>query len=179
MKYVSSLLLRIALCLIPFKVFYLLFLPLTLYGSFLLLLPFHPQVIQNALIVNQKNFVFIEACVASAAYWLFWVLTLTIKDLSLKKRISLILLSFLLFFLMNLARIVILVFIDLKFGEPAFNMVHLVFWKLVSGVYVALVWIFLIKILKINSIPLYSDLNYLYKESFFNRRRFGKLKYPR
>ena len=178
MKYLPQLLLRIILCFIPFSIFYFLFLPLTLYTSYLFVLPLNPSIQHNALQIKDTVFVFVEACIASAAYWLLWVLVLLLKDVDLKKRIKLILTCFSLFFAMNVFRIVLLVYLDHYYGRAAFDLVHLTFWKFVSGVYVAFVWIFAVKIHKVHAIPLYDDLNYIYKKSLFKRLRSGKPKDP-
>jgi len=164
------------LCFIPFTVFYVIFLPLTLYSSYFLLSYWNPKIIEHSLLINGKYFLFIEACVASVGYWLLWVLTWLIKDASLKTRLKLIVTSFSLFFAMNIFRIVVLILIDLYYGRATFDLVHIAMWKFVSGIYVAGVWIFCVKIYKITSIPLYDDLKKIYRDSLFTRRGSGKSK---
>ncbi|MBS3172489.1 hypothetical protein J4438_02840, partial [Candidatus Woesearchaeota archaeon] len=66
-------------------------------------------------------------------------------------------------FIMNIIRIEILLFLLIKNNYNLFEQVHLLFWNFVSGIYVAFVWIILIKKYKINSIPIYSDIKYLYQ----------------
>ena len=170
--------LRIFLCFIPFQAFYFIFLPLTIYACFLALFFYHPIISQQTLIINQKSFLFIEACIASTAYWFLWVLTMLTRDIDFITRVKLIFTSFTLFFFMNVLRIVILILISLHYGQAAFDTVHLLFWNFVSGIYLALVWIITIKIHNIHSIPLYDDLKYLYKKSIFTRRSPEKPKYP-
>ncbi len=169
---------RLLLCFIPFSVFYFLFFPITIYVCYFLLLSYHPLLTKDALTLGGRSFVFLEACIASAAYWLFWVLIVSLKDVNVKKKIKALLSCYFLFFLMNIFRIILLIFISLKFGDKWFDLVHLTFWKFVSGVYVALVWIIVIKIYKINAVPLYDDLKFFYKKSFFTRRGSGKREYP-
>lgn len=53
----------------------------------------------------------------------------------------------------------------MKYGINYFNAIHLFFWTIVASVYVALVWIFMTKKMKIRSIPAYSDIRYLYKKA--------------
>ena len=72
---------------------------------------------------------------------------------------------------MNLLRIVILVVLNVEFGASYFDAVHLLFWNFVSGVYIALVWIFLVKKFKVDKIPYYSDLKYFYEKSFLKKRK--------
>ena len=71
---------------------------------------------------------------------------------------------------MNLLRIIILIVLDVEFGKDYFDAVHLIFWNFVSGVYIALVWIFLVKKFKVSKIPYYSDLKYFYKKSFLRKK---------
>ena len=174
MRYLPKLFLRVLLCFVPFSVFYFIFLPLTVYGSFLLLFWYHPLVSGNVLSIKRHDFIFVESCVATAAYGLLWSLTLLVKDLSLSKRIKIIISAFILFLGMNVLRIAVLVFIALHYGSQWFDLVHVAMWKFVSGAYVALIWIFLVKIYKVDSIPIYDDIVYLYKESFFSRRDSGR-----
>ena len=61
-------------------------------------------------------------------------------------------------FFMNIARIVILVFVYLNFGKNYFDLVHIVFWHVVSTIFVAAVWIALVEWYKIKQIPVYSDI---------------------
>lgn len=164
------------LCFIPFKIFFWIFLPLTLYLSYLFLLPLHPVIQGNEVAIGNNIFIFIEACIASAAYWLLWVLVMLVKDLTIKKRMKLILTCFALFSAMNVFRIVLLIYLDYYYGPAVFELVHLAFWKFISGVYVAFVWILAVKIHKVKTIPLVEDINYLYKESVFSRRGSGKPK---
>ena len=68
-------------------------------------------------------------------------------------------------------RIGLIMVIALDYGFFWFNVVHLFFWKFLSGVYVALVWIFLVKKFKIQNIPVYDDLKTLYNASIFKNRK--------
>lgn len=172
MKYLTSLVIRLLLLFIPISLFSLVLTPITVYGSYFILLPFFDVVINNnTLIVNGFPFVIVEACVAAAAYFLLWVLCLLTKDIKLKNRIKLIFYGFLLILGMNLFRIALLITIALKYGFEWFTMVHLLFWYFVLGVYTALVWIFLVHKLKIYSIPIYDDLKFLYKKAKSGSRR--------
>ena len=64
---------------------------------------------------------------------------------------------------MNILRIDLLIFVLLEFGSDLFDKIHLVFWNFISGLYVAFVWIFLVKKFKVKSIPVVSDVKELYK----------------
>ena len=65
--------------------------------------------------------------------------------------------------IINLVRIILLIVILKELGSNYFDQVHLLFWHFISGVYVALVWIFLVKKFKVKKIPIVSDVKYLYK----------------
>ena len=71
--------------------------------------------------------------------------------------------GFAMIFAMNVIRIVLVIYLAINHGLVWFNIIHMFFWKFLSGVYVALVWIILIKIYNINSVPFYDDLKTLYK----------------
>ena len=75
-----------------------------------------------------------------------------------------ILVGFISILALNIARILILMLIYNNFGEAAFNTVHLLFWHILSTLFVILIWLALIKIYKIKAIPIYSDLKYLIKK---------------
>ena len=169
MKYEYSFILRILFCFIPVKLFTFILTPITLYLSYLTLIFYNPIVSGNSLIIRGIPFQFIEACIASYAYYLIILLTLLTKDVRFFDRIKILLLGSLLILIMNVFRIFILIYLVMNFGFYWFDLIHMIFWKFVSGIYVALVWILLVKYFKINSIPIYSDLKYLFKNSLFKR----------
>ena len=169
MKYLYNFLLRYVLCFIPVIVFEFIFTPITIYGVYFLLKPFNPAVIGNIMTVNGIPFTFIDACIAPYAYYLIFILALSTKDLELKTRIKIIIFGFILVLAMNYFRIALLVGLTVKYGFSVFNSVHLFFWKFLSWFYVTLVWIFLVKLYKIKSIPVYSDFKYLFKQSLFRK----------
>ena len=169
MKYVYNLLLRIIFCFIPLPFLSLILTPITLYISYLTLLPFNPNLVKDSIIINGIPFQFIEACIATYAYYLIILLTLLTKDIKLLTRIKIILLGSLLILIMNVFRIFILIYLVMNSGFYWFDLVHMIFWKFVSGVYVALVWIFLVKVFKIHSIPIYDDIKYLFAKSLFKK----------
>ncbi|HZX12392.1 MAG TPA: pacearchaeosortase [Candidatus Nanoarchaeia archaeon] len=174
MRYLPGLFLRVGLCFVPFSVFYLVFLPLTLYGSAASLWVYAPKMINDSLMIGGKEFVFARSCVASAAYWLLWALAMLVKDVSLGTRVKVILTSFALFFGMNILRIVVLILLAVEVSPSAFDLVHVVMWKVVSGVYVAFVWILVVKVYGIDAVPLIDDARYLWRKSLFTRRFLGK-----
>ncbi|MDP6642009.1 MAG: pacearchaeosortase, partial [Candidatus Nanoarchaeia archaeon] len=103
----------------------------------------------------------ISACVATSAYHLLFGLVIFTKDIKLKTSIYLVLFGSIAIFLANILRIDLLIYIFLEFGKNFFEKVHLFLWQFVSSIYVALIWIFLVKKFKIKTIPIYSDIKHL------------------
>jgi len=163
MKYYHNLLIRILLCFIPLSIFYFIFTPLTIYGIYLLLLTYKPVLLGINLFIDQYTFVFVKACIAGSAYYLLWLLALLTKDIKLMTRIKMILAGFSLIYIGNLLRVFILILIALNYNIAWFDLVHMFVWNFIISVYVAFVWIFLVSHYKIDSIPIFSDLKYLYK----------------
>ena len=175
MKYLEKLSLRILIILLLFLIYdyiYLIALPITTYLSFIFLklLQYSPTLLNNSISINNTTFSFIPACVALPAYYLLLILILTTKDLDFKKSTKLFFFGSLLILVMNILRIDLLIAAFISFGKHWFDTLHLVFWKFVSGIYVALVWIFLTRIYKIKSIPAYTDIKYLYEKSILKNR---------
>lgn len=170
MKYQQKLIVRVLIALIirP-SIFYVIFSYLTIYVPFLLLRLFgfnaiiEPSV--SSIYINQYSFFFVPACIASSAYYLMSLLVLTTRDISLNKSIKMLLIGFLGIFTLNIIRIVFLILVFIYFGLDIFNKVHLVFWYGVSTLFVVIIWLFLTKLYKIKTIPVYSDIKYLYKLS--------------
>lgn len=171
MNYYFGLGVRIALCFVPLPLFFIVLLPLTIRGVALFLYAYDPIVTMDVLFIQNHGFEFVEACIATASYYLLWVLALLTKDLTVLTRLKVIVTGFALFLAMNILRIIILILLALHFDQAWFDAVHLLFWKFISGVYVAGVWFFLVYVYKIRSIPLYDDIKYIYKKSFFARRK--------
>lgn len=169
MKYVYKLILRLAIALLLGTFLYPLydyfFTPLTVWFSYLVLSIFNynPVMMDNLVIIKNTLVTFIPACTAASAYFLLSLLVLLTKDLSFKKAISMFLLGSLLILFGNVVRAVILILILVNQGTNLFQTLHLFFWKVISGAYVALVWIGLIYLFKIKTIPVYSDLEILIK----------------
>lgn len=162
MKYVCKLILRIILIVLiaifNLELFYFLFSKLTFYLTYLSLFFYDIFIKENMFIVNNTVLEFIPACVAGSAYFLLTLLILLTKNINLKKSIKLFLIGSLLILIANIIRLDILVFILINYGNNLFNTLHLFFWKVVSSVYVAFVWIFLVYKFKVKEIPIYSDI---------------------
>ena len=166
MDYQKSLTIRIIIALIvfiiPYKFINFILLKITLYGSYpLLLLNYNPLMINNSFVINNYILKMISACVATSAYYLLFILIISTKDIKLKDSIKLFLIGSFLILLANIVRIDILIYIFLEFGKNLFEKIHIIFWQFLSSIYVALVWIFLIRKFKIKNIPVYGDIIYL------------------
>jgi exosortase/archaeosortase family protein len=176
MKYLLKLLIRLLTAAIfrsPF--FSLIFGPLTILFSYLSLIPFGYNPIidfsTNTIVINGHYLKFIPACTAAAAYYLLLLLIILTKDIEFKTRLKMMLFGSLLILAMNIIRIDILIIALVDFGKEWFNVIHMAFWRFISSIYVALVWIFLINKYKIKTIPIYSDIKYLYSISSLKKRK--------
>lgn len=165
MKYEYNLILRVILCFIPLQLFYIIFTPITVYSTYFLLKLYNPSLIGDTITIGSSQFDIVSACVAGFVYLLLLMLVLLTKNIKLLTRIKMILLGFLLLLVFNILRIDFLIFLTLNYGVEAFESVHMLFWNLFSGAFVAVIWIVLVSIFKIKDIPIYSDLKYLYKKS--------------
>jgi len=147
------------------SIFYTIFSPLTVYITYYLLKLFtNPILTSSTITFNSHSFTFIPACTAASAYLLLTILILTTKKIKSLTRIKMFLLGSLSILTLNIARILILMFTYNNIGETAFNTVHLFFWHILSTVFVVLIWLALINIYKIKSIPIYSDFKHLLKQ---------------
>ena len=166
--YINNLILRIILLiLIPISLFEILSVNITLYLSFFLLNLFGPVfLIDNFIFFNNTIVEFIPECSAYLAYYLLFFLIIITKGINFKKRIKMFLLGSLIILIINLIRIIILVLILDKYGFDLFNYIHILTWSIIGSILVALIWIFLIKLYNISSIPFYSDFKYLIKKVY-------------
>lgn len=152
-------------------IFYKIFTPLTVYPFyFLIKIFFNSVLLGDNIILIERIFPveLINACIAGAAYYLLFILNLSIPKIKFEKRIRMILFAFVLFLTINVFRIFILTLLALN-GSSWFDMTHKLFWNLLSTLFVAGIWFIEVKIYKIKEIPLYSDLKFLYKNSKFRK----------
>ncbi|MBS3111811.1 pacearchaeosortase [Candidatus Woesearchaeota archaeon] len=166
MKYEKELILRLLISAIPLNLFYIILTPITIYVSYIFLIPLSPVLIKDSILINELQFDFVKACIAGAAYYLIFLLTMLTKEIKWKLRLKFIFYGFIAIFTLNIIRIVLLIYLA-TINYNYFTITHLIFWKFVSAIYVAFVWIFLITKFKIKSIPIYDDLHHLYKKSLF------------
>ncbi|MAF51156.1 MAG: hypothetical protein CMH64_03620 [Nanoarchaeota archaeon] len=168
MNYYRNLIFRI---LIPFIISYEIIQEIALYltinATHLTLKFFNPNtfLIGDFLSFNETYIKLIPACAAASAYFLLLFLTVFTKDIKLKTGLKIFFLGSLIIFITNLLRIILLVIVLDKFSYNLFNTLHLFFWSIIASALVAIIWIFLTKLYRIRSIPVYSDLKYLIKKT--------------
>ncbi|MBU2562063.1 MAG: pacearchaeosortase [Nanoarchaeota archaeon] len=150
---------------------YSLFNVLTLYPShFLINLFFDANLNENLITVSSCFPIeIVGACIAGAAYYLLLILNLATPKINLKKRLKLIVLSFLSFLVLNLIRIFLLSLMFIS-NSSFFDITHKLFWYFGSTLFVVIIWFAQVKIFKIKDIPFYSDLKFLYKNSLLKRK---------
>lgn len=167
MKYLCKLTVRIVLALLVAilntKLIYLIFSKLTFYLTYLSLFFYKPMIFESNLLVNNESLKFVPACTAGSAYVLLILLILLTKDIGFKKRIYMFLLGSFLILVANVMRLDLLIIIFISYSKDLFSSLHMFFWKVLSSIYVALVWIFLVYRFKVKDIPVYSDILYLTK----------------
>jgi len=173
-KKTLNLLLRYALLiLIAFfglNLFYTVFLPLTKYSVYYFLqIFFEPIMVGDTLQFGQKTIEIIGACVAGSAYSFLLLLNLGTPNIKLPLRMKMILFSFGIFLIVNIARIIILSLMYLN-DSPSFDALHKILWYFGSTILVVLIWFLQIKIFEIEKIPFYSDLKSLYQKSNLKKK---------
>lgn len=141
--------------------FYEIFTPITInLVNFVLNLFSSTELISNIIIFNGLSIELVSACIAGAAYYLMFILIMSVPNIKISKRIALILFSFSIFLILNVARIIFFSFIT---NFAYFDLVHMSFWYLFSTIFIVGIWLIDIKIFKIKSIPVYSDLKFMFK----------------
>ena len=146
-------------------IFYAIFWPLTAYpAKFILGFFYQTLLVGDFLIVGNFATQIIDACIAGSAYFLLFILVMTTSGISLLKRIKMIIFTFALLLLMNIARIVLMIFLGINF-PMSFDITHKLFWYGLSTIFVVFVWFFSAWLFKIKEIPVYSDIKFLISKS--------------
>ena len=167
MKYYKRLIFRYFLALIimifGLEIIHSLVSPVTFKLSYLSLFYLSPILTSStSFLIENYNLNFIPACTAASAYLLLILLTLT-TDIKLKKTLKVLLIGSLLILIANIIRIDILIIALIKFNSNLFDTLHLFFWRILSTLYVVILWVLLTKWFKIKEIPIYSDLKKVLK----------------
>jgi len=154
----------VILALNGFALIYLVFTPLTVYFSYVLFKIFFNASLSGAVIFIGKSSIIeiIGACVAGSAYYLLFLLNLSVQDVSKKNRLKLLLFSTISLLLINVLRIFIL---GTLFYEnfSSFELIHKIIWYFGSIILVALIWFWETSLFKIKEIPFSKDIKFLYK----------------
>ena len=142
-----------------------------LYIFYKLLIPATTKIVAAILSISNQlvavdNIIFMKnimieiapACVAGAAFYLMFLLVFSTADIKPIKRFYIILSAALILFALNVARIVFLTSISTL---SSFAIIHWVFWHLISTIFVIGIWLLMVKLYKIKSVPIYSDMKYL------------------
>lgn len=150
--------------------FYFIFTPLTIYPAYFILSLFYPILLtDNSFIINNISISIVDACIAGAAYYLLVILNFSLP-LPVKKRIFSLIFSLSAFLLLNILRIVVFSALLLS-SFQYFDITHKIFWYLLSGVLVFLIWLLTIKLFKIKDIPFYTDLSRIYQLTKSNKKK--------
>lgn len=149
---------------------YSIFLPLTKYPVFYVLKIFYPAfLVLDSIFIGDYTLEIVGACVAGSAYLMFFILNLVTPGINALKRVKMLLFSFGVFLIINVVRIIFLGILFVN-ESPYFDFFHKVLWYAGSTIIVVGIWFFEVKFFKINEIPFYSDIKYLYNKSVFKKR---------
>ena len=141
-------------------IFYTLFKPATIHTLVSILRIFSGEVVLvgGRILFESILIEIIPACVAGAAYYLLFILVFSTPNIKIKRRLGILLLTSLAFFILNILRLLILALIN---KSAYFETVHLLFWYALSTIFVVLIWVFSVKFFKIKDIPIYTDVRTL------------------
>jgi exosortase/archaeosortase family protein len=160
----------IAFSLLGLGIFYKIFTSLTIYPVYFVLKQFfNASLMGNFIFVNQLPIEIIGPCVAGSAYLLLLILNLSTPGIKFSKRIGITAFSFGILLLVNILRIIILSLMFVS-GNSFFNMAHLLFWYAGSVLFVVGIWFLSVKIFKVNKVPFYSDMKFLFHGSKLKRK---------
>jgi len=135
--------------------------PITTNTSNFILSKFTETNLENNIIqIGNHNLEFVDACTATSAYILLIILILLTPKINLKKRIKILATGIISLILLNILRISFSAYLLLNFSKDTFEATHLIFWKILSTIFVAGLIILIWKIFKIKQIPVYDE----YKE---------------
>jgi len=116
--------------------------------------------VENIIILEEITIEIIPACIAGAAFYLLFILVLSTPNIKLKTRVFAIITATATLFILNIARILILVQLS---DLASFETIHWIFWHIISIIAVVAIWFGTAKLYKIKSIPIYSDITYIKK----------------
>ena len=150
-------------------IFYFVFTPLTAYPVLWLLSLFYNVSLSGNIIFisfssGQVGIELVSACIAGSAYYLLFALNMATRNIKIKTRIFSLLFTFFAFLFLNILRIIILSALYLN-NFVYFDIVHSIFWNLLSTLFVVGIWFLSARLFKIREIPAYSDMRFIYKHT--------------
>ena len=150
--------------------FYKILTPATIYAASAILRIFtNPRIFGNMILMKQAAIEIIPACVAGSAFYLLFILLMATPDIKIKKRLLILVTSFIILFLLNIFRILLLIPLA---STQYFDAIHWIFWNLISTIFVVAIWISMVKLFNIKRIPIYSDVKFL--SGFLKKRKNPK-----
>lgn len=114
--------------------------------------------INNTIHFSQATIEIAAPCVAGSAFYLLLALLLSTSNVKPKTRIYSILTAVAILFTLNITRILILASM---ITSPNFEIIHWIFWHILSTIFVVATYVATIKLYKIESIPVYSDIKHI------------------
>ncbi len=140
-------------------IIYAILTPLTIYITTAILSIFTtPIMVSNFIGLTGLTIQIIPACVAGAAFYFLLILALSTPNIKPITRTKTILTAIAMLFSLNILRILILISL---IKSSNFQIIHWIMWHIISTIFVVGTWFTVIKIYKIKSIPIYSDIKYL------------------
>lgn len=179
MRYVNSLAIRIVLAVllltIPIiinkNIFQTLFEYLTLHSTFFLLRLANIDAaigrygVTHAIdIFGEYTLNIVKYCVTASAYYLYTLFVILVYDVSIWKRIRLLILGYVAIFAMNVARILILVVMLVQNGPETFLTAHDFLGTALAIFYVIIIWTLFSIAMGIKNIPVITDIKILIGE---------------
>jgi len=179
MRYVNSLATRIVLALsllvIPIiaqkNIFQILFEYLTLNSTYFLLRLSNIDAtigsygVKHAIdILGEYTINVVKYCVTASAYYFYTLLVIMVYDVSIWKRIRLLIFGYVAIFAMNIARILILIVMLVERGPEYFTTAHDFLGTALAIFYVIIIWILFSIALGIKNIPVIGDIKILIGE---------------
>jgi exosortase/archaeosortase family protein len=134
--------------------FYKILTPITIKTVSGILSIFGASISNDIIHFGNSSFEIVPACVAGAAYYLLFILIMTTK-MEVKTRIKALGVSLGVFFILNIFRLVALI---LLVDSPSFELIHWIFWHILSTILVVGIWFGTVKLFNIKSIPAYGDI---------------------
>lgn len=119
------------------------------------------------LVFRSRLIEIIPSCVAGSAYYLLFILAMSLHKVAVKLRVKVLLTTFISLFTINVLRITIFSFLV---DKDIFNTLHMFTWYFLSIVFVILIWFFTVRLYKVKSIPVYEDFKFLVKQTKKSKR---------